>query len=1014
MTTKKVAASSRQFSTNLARCLVSAAVSAAIAGTALPQRAMAADEEAVSEVTITGSRIVRRDLSAPSPVVTVSKETFENTASTGAESALNKMPQFVPINTQFTSSIQSGATSSPGAATLNLRGLGSNRNLVLVDGHRAQPANASLVIDINTIPSAAIESVEVITGGASAVYGPDAMAGVVNFVLKKNFQGLDVDIQRGGTFRGDGTETRYSVLMGMNGAENRGNIMVGLDWTKRDPVYTIDRDFYVNGWMDPGNPGSGFLVPAGYAAGQVATNQPSQAAINALFPTATPPVGRASEIRFNSDGTPFVTAGGLGYKGPLNDLTPGPFQMIKKLSSNGNLDQIFTQGYVSTPLDRHSIFGRGTFNLTDSVSAFTEINYSNVKVLQRGGLPPAITTWQAPIPRDGRPLPAALNALLDSRPDPTAPWSLYRVLDFNGPINTTNTSDVWQLLAGLRGTLPFKDWTWEVYGSRGSTRIIAETSHLPSLERYQFLVAKPNFGKGTGFTSAGSGYKIDCASGLPIFAQFTPDDSCIKGIETRMRNLTDLDQDIGEANFQGGVFNLPAGELRAAVGLSYRKNDFRYDPGNSVEQVLDNPIGLFASNGTQGSTNVKEAYGELLVPIVNKLDLELGLRYSDFNTAGGKYTYKGLFTWKAVDSVSFRGGYQYATRAPNTAELFTGPTQNVVSFPSVDPCSKVTLSPWGNVPGNPNRKAVQALCRAIIGNSTSAFDTQTYNTPPGPDGFTRQTPPFFPLEIEVVKGNPKVGPETGKTWTLGAVITEPFKVNRLSATVDLYRIQLGDTISPISSTTVYNNCFNSDGQSNPTLDVNNSWCQLIRRDPITGDRSTVDALYSNLGTLTTEGVDLTVSWFTDLGPGQLSLNTAISYLHKFEYQTAPTSKLVDAKGTFDQGGLFTYRTLSNVGYRWSGFNVNLNWEHLPSIRDQSAALNPATTIQGAPHYDLFNLSAGYSFSQYSVRVGIDNVLNKDPLVVGTNPGVDTNTDLTNPGYYDPLGRRYYVGVKASF
>ncbi|MEO6185069.1 MAG: TonB-dependent receptor, partial [Steroidobacteraceae bacterium] len=404
-------------------------------------------------------------------------------------------------------------------------------------------------------------------------------------------------------------------------------------------------------------------------------------------------------------------------------------------------------------------------------------------------------------------------------------------------------------------------------------------------------------------------------------------------------------------------------------------------------------------------------YGELLVPVVKNLELELGYRYSDFNTAGGTNTYKGLFTWKALESLTFRGGYQFATRAPNTAELFTGPTQAVVSFPNTDPCSVATLSTWGNVPGNPNRLKVQALCRAIIGNSTSLFDTG----PGGPNAFFRPGgPAFFPLEIEIVKGNPDVGPETGKTWTLGAVVSDPFGVERLNFTVDAYRIQLSDTISPVSSTTVYGNCFNADGASNPTYDVNNPWCKLIARHPSTGDRATVDAVYSNLGKLTTQGVDVGLNWSTEVGAGRLGLNTNMSFLDKFEYQTSPTSALVDARGTADQGGLFKFRANSNISYMWSDFNVNLGWQHLASLKNAAAALNPATTVQGTSAYDLFNLSAGYHWSKYSVRIGMDNVLNKQPLVYGRNPNVDTNTDTTLPQYYDPLGRRFFVGLKAKF
>jgi outer membrane receptor protein involved in Fe transport len=1019
--------------------LISAAVAAAIAGSALPQHAMAAEDDKaaaeetqVSEVVVTGSRIVRRDLSAPSPIMTVGKDQFANSAQTGAEAVLNRMPQFSPTATQFTSSIQGGATSNPGAVTLNLRGLGVNRNLVLIDGRRGQPSDATLAIDINTIPAAAIENVEVITGGASAVYGPDAIAGVTNFILKNNFQGLDVDVQRGQTFHNDGAETRVNALFGMNGADGKGNVMFGLDWTKRDAALQKNRSFYVNGWLDPADPSGGFLNPPAY---QATGNQPSQAAINTVLPGA--PAGLAkpgTQFNFNNDGSIFLQqGGGYGYNGPFNNLNAGRDTAIKVLSTNNQLDQAFTGGYASIPLERHAFFGRGTYDFNDYVSAFAQASYSKVEVLTRGGYPPAITTWQVSIPRDGRPLPAALNTLLDSRANPSAPWTLSQVLDYNGPINVDNVNNVWQALVGLRGKLPFRDWTYEAYASKGGTQIDANYSGLPSYQRYAFLVAQPNWGMGTnlkatpstppqpvGTSETLSGYSMSCTTGLPVFQQFTPSQDCLTSIADPMVNRTNLGQDIIEANIQGLLAPLPAGEARFAFGATYRRDDFSYQPGNPSTLILDSPIGLFASAATVGSTNVKEVYSEFLVPIIRKLDLELGYRFSDFNTAGGKGTYKALFTWKALGSLTFRGGYQLATRAPNTAELFTGPTQQVVSFPNVDPCSAATLSPWGNVQGNPNRKQVQALCRAIIGNNTSGFDTQTYNTPNGPDGFTRQSPAFFPLEIEIDTGNPKVGPEIGRTWTFGAVISEPFDISRLTATIDAYRIAISNTISPQSSTTVYNNCFNFDGKSNPNYSVDNPYCQLIRRDPVTGDRASVVALYSNLGTLLTQGIDFQLNWARDLGPGLATFGLNGNWLNKFVYQTAPTSKLVDAKGTVDSpggvfpGGQFTYRTLTNVGYNIGGLSLDWSWEHLPSVKNQAVSIAPTSKLQGAPHYDLFNFTSSYSWEKYSVRFGIDNVLDKQPLSLGANPGVTDASNMTNPGFYDVLGRRYYVGVRAQY
>src|SRR5580698_10632455 len=357
MTTRKVTATSRPVSGKGSRqYLISVAVAAAIAVSIAPRPSFAADpatdgpapaqqDQAVAEVVVTGSRIARsRDLDAPSPISTISSETLENSSATGVEAILNQQPQFVPQNTQFTSGVQSSPTQTPGAATVSLRGLGSNRNLVLVDGQRWQPTNATLAVDLNTIPMAAVESVETITGGASAVYGPDAMAGVVNFVLKKDFQGLDVDIQRGESYKGDAGNTRGSVLMGMNSADNRGNVMIGLDWTKRDAVYQDQRSFYTNGFSDPNNVSSGFVFAPSYEPGSGAT-APSQAALNGLFPQAPGgTVGTSSEIYFNADGSPFVQqSGGLGYNGPINAPGTGRYSGINVLStttsSPNNLQQ---------------------------------------------------------------------------------------------------------------------------------------------------------------------------------------------------------------------------------------------------------------------------------------------------------------------------------------------------------------------------------------------------------------------------------------------------------------------------------------------------------------------------------------------------------------------------------------------------------------------------------------------------------------------------------------------------
>jgi outer membrane receptor protein involved in Fe transport len=1041
----------------------------AILGTSGMRAAHAQQPEAVSEeITVTGSRIVRRDYEATSPIVTVDAQRLENSSTISIESVLNQMPQFVPDGTQFDSAAQSSGAVTLGIASVNLRGIGANRTLVLVDGRRAQPANASLVVDLNTIPSAAIERVETITGGASAVYGADALSGVVNFVLKKNFEGVDIDVQTGSTAEGDGQESKFSTLLGVNGENGRSNVMFGVEWYKREAVLQKDRQFFVDGWNDPKNETGGFLNAGGYSPGLVgagpltpaaALNRPTQAAVDALFAPYGIAAGRVpntSEIYFQTDGRPFTLANGVNYTGPMMrlDTTGDGFSGVRR-QPNGSLAQVGVDQFASTPAERRSVFGRASVEINDNLSAFAQATYSNVSVVTRGGYPPAITVWQAPVPNDGnRPLPPGLQALLNSRtfdPDGTgplqpgnptgasaaaAPWNIFRGIDFMGsPIEPTTQTDAYQLMAGIQGTFESRDWTWEAYVSTGDTNITSYYNNMPSLQRYQFLVAQPNWGVGT--FVRGRNYSITCGTGLPEFSAVPPDAGCIEGINSKARFIWDLKQDIAEANLQGKITDMKSGQLRFAAGVSKRENKFRYDPGETNDNisVIEQPIGIFVSNNTAGSTDVSEIYGELLVPVVKRLNLELGYRYSDYDTAGGVNTYKALFDLSATDKMRLRGGYQFATRAPNTEELFAGPRLNTVTnFIYGDPCQASTTAAWGNTASNPNRAAVQNLCRLIINRSDanplndglSAFDTNLGSTygPPGPSGFVRPGLPFFQAENEVPHGNPNLGVEEAKTWTLGVVFTAPGGLENLTASVDYYDIEITNVIATINSTFVYAKCLNADGSSNPTYALHDAggFCDLITRDVLTGERSLVDAPYKNSGVLTTSGLDISASWRKDIGSrgGSFYINGVLTYLNEFKIQDAVGEPVLDVRDTLSTtyyGAQYKYKVNGTFGYNLPGGRTSfgLNWRYLPSIRSETATRNPATTQTGADSYEVFNVFARVSINQkFELRGGIDNLLDTDPLIVEARPGVDTNSDVTRNEYYDTLGRRVYVGLTMRF
>jgi len=1010
------------------------------------------------EILVTGSRIVRRDLDAPSPIMTVDAERLQQSSTVSIESVLNQMPQFVPDGTQFDTGNNSSGASTLGIATVNLRGIGANRTLVLVDGRRAQPANASLVIDLNTIPDAAIERVETITGGASAVYGADALAGVVNFVLRKDFEGVDIDMHSSATEQGDGQENKISVLLGLNGEQGKSNVMFGIEWYNRDAVLQKDRDFYVNGWNDPKNISGGFLYASGFSPGVVGAgpltpagapgpaNRPSQAAVDALFAPygiAAGKVSNTQEIYFQNDGRPFSLSG-VNYTGPIMQMTTtgDAFSGVRR-QPNGSLSQVNVDAFAATPSERRSVFGRARVEINDNLEAFAQATYANTSVTSRGGYPPAITVWQAPAPNDSnRYLPPGLQAILDSRPRPTEAWNLFRGIDFLGtPIQPKIDTNAYQVLAGVQGRLAKNDWTWEAYVSLGDTSLTQFNDNLPSLQRYQFLVATPNWGVGT--IARGRNYAITCGTGLPMFRAFTPDAGCIEGMESKGRALWDLTQDIAEGNIQGKITDMKSGELRFSAGASTRKNKFRYDPGETNDNIsiAEQPLGIFVSNNTAGSTDVKEVYGELLVPATKKLNFDLGYRYSDYATQGSGGTYMAMLEWGATDAMKVRGGYQFATRAPNTEELFAGPRLNTVTnFLYGDPCQVSTTAPWGNVASNPNRLAVQTLCRQIINRSdanpandgASAFDTNTGFPPQypgsGPNAFVRPGLPFFQAENEVPHGNPNLRVEQAKTWTLGVVFRSPGGLKNLTTSVDLYDIKISNAIATINSTFVYGKCFNADGASNPTYALHDpgGYCDYITRDPVSGERSLTDAPYRNSGLLTTSGVDIGASWTKDVGKngGSFFVNGNLTYLNEFKIQDAPGEVVLDVRDTLSTtyyGAQYKYKLNSTFGYNFTGgrANVGLNWRYLPSIRSETVVRNPASTQTGADSYSVFALNASYRINEkISFRGGIDNLLDKQPLVVeaipGTGSNADTNTDTTRSEYYDILGRRYYIALSMKF
>jgi iron complex outermembrane receptor protein len=1081
-------------------CSVAAAVAAVLSSVpaqpALAQEA-GADDDVLSEVIVTGSRIARRDFDSDSPIVTMSSDQITSTSEIGVEQSLNKMPQFVPGQNQFSDagSITVTPRTTPGIATANLRGLGSNRTLVLLDGRRTQPANASMVVDLNTIPAAAVDGVEIITGGAGATYGADAVAGVVNFKLKRNFEGVTVDGQFGATERGDGEQTSISALMGSNFAEGRGNFMIGVSYARREEVIREDVPFFEEALTDPYLPAAQFLNFPGFVAGipgnvenAPAGGAPTQAAVDAVFTAKgylPGDVAANTALYFNQAATteeatlfalPQGRVSGQLSPGYLGGLYPYAKYVISNVNTGAQtLTTNSPGGTLQVPLTRYALFTNAHYELNDHAEAYVQARFDETRTATRfGDYVPAGNQWGVTIPYgneiyepslnpDGTtkaayvsggayglncpamggctksqafPVPPELATILDSRTNPNANWTLNYNLTYLPKRGLQNTQETYEILAGLRGKLGVSDWTYDFFMSRGNTTLATSYENFVDHLSYQTLISLPNYGRGQDFNNGRLGILAHCTSGLNPFLNTPVSQDCIDIIDANAKLTSQLEQTQGEFNVQGGLFDLPAGNVRFAAGLGYRKNNYEYlpDQGMQTTNIVSVIAGQFDTTETRGEITVKEVYGEILVPALRdapfakKLELNAGIRYSDYDiNAGADTTWKLTTNWDVNDFVKVRGGRQIANRAPNVSELYSPAVFEIVTWTDHDPCSNLTRATYGNVATNPDRDKVNALCSQLPGvdgkpNGYTGF---------GPN-YVGQNAVYFPLGRDLTQGNVDLGSEEAKTWTAGIVLRSPFEADALRdamLSVDWYSIDVEGAISTATTSYVYQECFNAFG-TNPNYDPNNPFCQRIVRDGLNGNWLATQAQFLNLSRVSTSGIDSTFDYRIGLPfPGgrtsTLSVNINASWLLSYDVQVAanlPSFSYKDSIGSTQYGALFKYKTLTNIGYSVGPVSFNLAWRHLPRVRHFSRVTNPASTTSDTSSYELFNLSGRWAISDtWTVRGGVDNLFDRRPVLVGANwvptpagTGVTSAAGTTDLSNYDIIGRRFFLSFNARF
>lgn len=1026
-----------------------------VSGTALAQEQASAPESSAAtapqandeSIVVTGSRIAKRDYESNSPIVTVSAEQLTSSSNVTLEATLEQMPQFAAGGDQF----------GGGRATLNLRNLGTNRNLVLLEGRRLQPSQADFAPDINSLPQSIIGGVEVISGGASAVYGSDALSGVINFKLRKNFTGVELTGRYGVAEEGDYQTYNVGGIVGGDFADGRGNAFFAADYTNRGAVFNRDRDFFANAYRAGLGQSYTFIGNGYYKPGFAPINQSE---LDAYFTSAASNYANGAvnaataTLGFNNTNLSIFNTSGANiynYAGP-------PDLRYAVATTNGVKSVVYIPGaesYLSGPLERYSFFGKSNYKISDNVEVFGQGFYTTYKTtgVQPAGL--LDNFWALRIPRDAaHPVPTSLDYLLESRGAPVGtyigadgathirgsaaatPWTYGGSSSFAGPLVKESTNQVYQVLAGIKGDLGFHNIHWEVTAQHGtSSTLVSNVSGSVRYSRLQELIAAPFYGQNYVSPTAG---RLVCTTGILPFgetnssaAQPNPgagsvtlggrtfsrniSDDCLDYISGRAKENTTLDQDVVEGTVSGRLFKLPAGDVQFALGGTYRYNNYLFQTDSLYEPKADTSADIindFGRRNTRGSTSVYEGFGELAIPLlrdlpfIESLDLDLAARYSDYEQAGGVWAYKADGSWTIVSGLQVRGGYQRAVRAPNVNELF-GPQSTTFSFGVFDPCAANSPGPFGNNAGNPNRAQVQTLCRALIP-TTVPYDPNTYVGAGG-----------IPLLVGSQAGNPALKPEKADTFTAGVVFRPSWNLplnSRVSLSIDYYNIKIEGAVAALTPAESYQLCFNANGASNPTYSASNPYCTPIVRDPISGFPVNVVNLNQNLGGLKTSGVDVQFDLTSSIGPGRLVINSVVSYLDSFQRQLNPTTSFVEYAGTTNGGSAtyFRWRASTNVSYAIDPVTVGLRWRYYGSLKDATSIANPATTIKGLRSYNVVDLYGNAQINDhFELQAGIDNVLNVSPRSYGVLAGA-TQSGQTLPSYYDVLGRRYFIGAKVKF
>jgi iron complex outermembrane receptor protein len=993
---------------------ISKAVRVALLAAAVGVTAPAIGQETeveVETIVVTGSRIAT-SLESPSPLQVLGAQDIDQSGVANIQDLLLKTPAFGTPGVNRTNS--NFSTSSAGVATVDLRNLGMSRTLVLVNGRRfVAGIPGESAVDLNTIPTQFIERVDILTGGASAVYGSDAVAGVVNIIYKKKFEGVELDFQSGSSNRGDSDETTASLTMGTNVADGKGNILAHLGYSDQGAVYSRDR--------------AASKIDQYSLAGATGVAESQRDFFTPVRPyySSFAPSGRffrpdGSSYTFDADGNPSCWSTNGSATCDATGFNRSAFRTI------------------AIPTERYLAAVSGDYEIVENHSAFIEATYASTQATTV--LEPFALGSEDIYPSTGGQVPIEFPVYVDNGNgtytrqylrNPMVPQYAYdqaadedgdgakdlyftRRLAEIGNRGNVADRDTFRLVGGLQGRFLDNAWTYEAYYSYGQTKESQTSSGQVNVLNFKNAleaVADVNDVDGDGNTSEAICLSAEArAQGCVPVSVFGPGSISPEAahyIAAPGMLSTFTSQKLAGLNVSGEPVELWAGPLGVAVGMEYRE-EYARSEFDALQQA-----GLNAGNAipsTEGDFNVLEEYLEVNLPLLDdvpfadKLDFRGAIRLSDYSTVGNTQSWNAGLEWSPIPSLRFRAIRAESVRAPNINELYSPPSQDYPTGLN-DPCVGTSLT---------STRPQDDACRALAG------FLENINNP------LSQTPGEFWLsqaDIQGVsgynRGNPDLEEEKGKSWTFGVVITPtdiPVLEN-FGVSIDYFDIEIDDAIVSTPRQYILDQCYSGDA----------SFCQFVTRRPTgvgansAGSLEYIDSAVTNSGGLATEGIDLSVTYNQYIGPGDF--RARLSYTHLLDGYVIPSAG-AEQDPFAGEVGASEDRAYLQLGYNWGDvglvWNVNyigkayLDDQFLVGIVDENdVSWKPeSVSVDEVMYHDVqLTWTPGDTVELY---IGASNLFDESaPKIISGLPGNDTGTE-TDAGTYDAIGQRFYAGFRTQF